>query len=78
MRAWGLEARTGLSGLGTLSLGAAADIVLIDPEARWTVSAEGLQSQSRNTPLLGETLTGQVLATVYGGAIVHEAGGITV
>ena len=78
VRAWGLEVRTGLSGLGTLSLGAAADIVLIDPEARWTVSAEGLQSQSRNTPLLGETLTGQVLATVYGGAIVHEAGGITV
>src|SRR5881398_1327532 len=35
---------------GTLSLGAPADITLIDPDLEWTVNATNFESASRNTP----------------------------
>ena len=37
--------------------------VLVDPELKWTVSKETIVSQGKNTPLLGQQLTGKVLAT---------------
>ena len=38
---------------GTLSVGAIADVTLIDPDLEWTVDANATQSMSRNTPFDG-------------------------
>ncbi len=51
---------------GTLQIGADADVVVIDPQARWTVDRQHF-TKSRNTPLLGKELVGKIVATVVGG-----------
>ena len=58
--------------VGHLSVGAAADVVLFDPAARWTVDASALASQGKHTPFLGYELTGQVKATIVGGHIAYQ------
>lgn len=73
VRAFGLDRRQGLAGLGTLGKGAPADIVIVDPATTWTVTAEALASKGKNTPLLGETLRGRVMMTVAGGAVAYTA-----
>ncbi len=57
----------------TLSAGAAADLILVDPERRWTVDPEKLHSRSHNTVFKGMTLTGKVLMTMTGGIVRYEA-----
>ena len=64
-RLLGLEA-------GTLSLGASADITLIDPELEWTVKSEVFQSASRNTPFDGWELRGRAVRTIVGGKTVWQ------
>ena len=59
---------------GTLAVGAPADLVVFDPERRWTVRKEELHSRSANTPFLGEILVGQADATVVGGRLVFQRG----
>lgn len=70
VRALGLDRR--ISGLGTLSVGAPGDVVVIDPVAEWTVEPEAFASKGKNTPLAGRTLRGKVMATVFGGRRVDE------
>jgi dihydroorotase len=65
-------ARTAGLGAGTLSVGAPADVVLFDPDARWTVAASSLASQGKHTPFLGYELAGQVRATVVAGQVAYE------
>jgi dihydroorotase len=60
-------------GIGTLSQGAPADIVLFDPKREWTVEPADFASKGKNTPLAGRTLQGVIVATVYAGEVVHEA-----
>jgi dihydroorotase len=55
---------------GTLSVGRAADITLIDPELEWTVDAATLQSMSRNTPFDRWKLKGRAVRTIVGGRTV--------
>ncbi len=50
-----------------IAVGEPANLVVVDPEARWTVSAAGLASKSRNTPFAGRTLPGRVVATILQG-----------
>ena len=57
---------------GTLSAGAPADIVLIDPDEEWTVDVNRLHGKSKNTPFKGLTLTGRVKRTVLGGKTVYS------
>jgi dihydroorotase len=57
---------------GTLREGAAADVVLFDPERRWTVDPERFYSQSRNTPFAGWTLPGVVRRTIVAGRTVFR------
>ncbi len=45
---------------GGLQVGQPADVVLIDPQATWTVEREAMFSRNCNTPLLGQTLEGRV------------------
>ncbi len=64
----------GILGLphGTLSPGAAADIVLIDPSLNWTVRASEFRSRSRNTPFDGRMVTGRVVKTLVDGELRYS------
>ncbi|MCA9218270.1 MAG: amidohydrolase family protein, partial [Planctomycetales bacterium] len=42
-----------LADRGTLRVGAAADITIIDPNERWTVDPNRFRSKSQNSPLVG-------------------------
>ena len=57
---------------GTLAPGAVADVVVLDPAAKWTVDPATFHSKSRNTPFTGRALTGCAILTIVAGAIVHE------
>jgi dihydroorotase len=52
---------------GTLAPGAIADITIFDPAERWIVTPEALKTRSKNTPLMGMTMTGKVKMTLVGG-----------
>jgi dihydroorotase len=58
--------------LGTLAVGAEADVTIFDHALEWVVNTEGFVSKGRNTPLAGEKLKGKVIATIYGGKIVFK------
>jgi dihydroorotase len=53
--------------------GALADLVVFDRSESWAVSAAGLASKGKNTPLLGRELAGRVLFTIASGRLAHEA-----
>ncbi|HKS31103.1 MAG TPA: dihydroorotase [Chthoniobacterales bacterium] len=55
---------------GTLSIGAKADITLIDPDREWMVDASKFESLSRNTPFHGWKLKGRAVRTMVGGDTV--------
>ena len=55
-----------------VSVGARANLVLLDLEREWTVGEQPFRSRSGNSWLLGSTLTGSVRLTLAGGAVVHE------
>jgi dihydroorotase len=57
---------------GTLAVGAAADVTVIDPERRWKVAPRSFKSRSRNTPFDGWDLQGKAVATFVGGELVYE------
>ncbi|MHB8707637.1 MAG: dihydroorotase [Desulfuromonadales bacterium] len=59
-------------GRGTLQAGAPADITVIDPQLQWTVTAEGLQSKSKNSPFLGRQMQGGARYTVVGGKVQFQ------
>ena len=58
---------------GTLTPGAAADVTVLDLEARVTVDPMTFRSKSRNTPFGGWTLAGAPVMTIVDGAIVADA-----
>ena len=57
---------------GTLSVGAAADITLIDPNLEWTVRVDQFRSTSRNSPFDGWKLKGRAVRTIVGGKTVWK------
>ncbi len=50
-----------------LEVGEPANIVLVDPGARWWVDPDQLASRSRNTPFEGREMSGRVIATFLRG-----------
>lgn len=64
----------GLGDRGTVSVGAWADLTVVDPEATWTVDPAQFASKSRNTPFGGMTLYGKVTHTIVGGRPVVRDG----
>ena len=62
----------GLRGRGTLKPGSRADVTLIDLDHMWTVTADQLQSKSKNTPYLGRSYKGQPVTTIVNGKLVME------
>ena len=57
---------------GTLSVGAPADVTLIDPGLEWTVDKEQSFSRSRNTPFHGWELKGRAVRTIVAGETVWK------
>jgi dihydroorotase len=55
---------------GSLTEGAPADVTILAPDLRVTVSAARMQSKSKNTPFDGWQLRGGVAATIVGGRAV--------
>lgn len=62
----------GLPG-GSLTVGAPADVTLLDPDAAVTIDPTRFASKSRNTPFGGWTATGRPWKTIVGGRIVWQA-----
>ena len=52
---------------GTLSIGAPADVALIDPTASWTVEPARFVSKGRHSPFAGRVLTGRVVRVLRQG-----------
>lgn len=57
---------------GTLQIGQSADVVLFDPDLKWTVDVNRLHGKSKNTPFKGMTLKGKVLTTIFHGKKVFD------
>lgn len=57
---------------GTLSVGADADITLIDLNKEETINAEEFESKGRNTPFIGMKLKGVPVMTIVGGRVVMK------
>jgi len=62
---------------GCLAPGSAADIVIFDPQAEWTVDPDAFASLGRNTPFAREKLRGRVWGTMVGGAFRYRDGRLT-
>ena len=62
----------GLTEYAGLTTGTSADLVIFDPDAKWTVDVNDFASLGKNTPLDGVELRGRVAATIVSGNIVHE------
>lgn len=58
---------------GTLSAGKAADITLVDINEKWVVKEEDIKSKSKNSPFIGEELTGRVKMTICDGRVVYKS-----
>jgi dihydroorotase len=57
---------------GRLVRGAPGDIVVFDPERRWTYDPAKGYSKSRNSPWAGQEMQGRVETTLVGGVVVYH------
>jgi dihydroorotase len=58
----------GLADRGPLTVGALADLVLLDPAASRTITTADLAGRSTNSPFLGRELPGRIVAVLHRGA----------
>ena len=56
---------------GTLSEGAYADITIFDENKEWIVT-DNFKSKAKNSPFIGEKLTGKVIYTICKGKVVYS------
>jgi dihydroorotase len=57
---------------GSLAVGEPADVVVLDPDQRWTYDPAKGYSKSSNSPWAGKKLTGRVVATLVDGKLVYH------
>jgi len=57
---------------GYIEQGAAANLVIVDTNAKFTASESDIHSKSKNSPVLGQEFFGKVIMTIKGGKIVYE------
>jgi len=62
----------GLDDRGSLAVGMAADLMIVDPELEWTVDPEKFYSKARNTPFAGWRMQGRVVKTIVDGKVVFN------
>jgi len=58
--------------LGTLAIGAQAEVTIFAPNRDWVVDTSTFASKGRNTPLAGSVLKGKVVVTISLGNIVYQ------
>lgn len=61
---------------GTLSVGACADVTIIDPEKEFVIDVEKFVSKAKNSPFGGRKVKGKVCYTIVGGKIIVEDGNL--
>jgi allantoinase len=61
---------------GTVEVGADADLVLLDPDAAWTVRDEDIRSKAGWSPFAGRTLRGRAVHTYLRGSRVAAEGNV--
>lgn len=59
---------------GRLARGAAADLVLFDPDRAWKVIADEFRAKSKNSPFDGRPVQGRVIRTLVDGRTVYGHG----
>lgn len=57
---------------GDIAPGKAADIVIFDPNKKYTIDKNEFASKGKNTPFHGRKVTGKVRVTIVNGHIVYE------
>ena len=67
-------ARLGLTRKGEIRAGKDADIVLVDLEREWTLTAEDLETKSGLSPYVGRRFRGAVARTIVRGRTVYADG----
>ena len=79
MLSWQPAAIGGLSDTHGLPVeaGNPANLAVIDPAHRWTVSGRDMASKANNTPFEGRELVGRVRHTIHNGEVVVENGETT-
>ena len=55
-----------------LQPGAAADLVIFDPEREWVFQQTEIFSRSTNSPFIGRKMLGKVCMTLWNGEITYE------
>ncbi|MBP9901315.1 MAG: dihydroorotase [Verrucomicrobiota bacterium] len=58
---------------GTLSIGADADVTVLDPDCEWVFERSATASKSANNPFYGWPLKGKAIMTIVGGKQVWSA-----
>ncbi len=59
---------------GCLAVGAPADLTVIDLQEEYSLQADDLHSQGKNTPFLGQSLIGRPILTMVSGRVVMDRG----
>jgi dihydroorotase len=59
---------------GPIEPGAPANVVVVDPDAAWTVDPAAFYSRSRNTPFTARQVHGRVAATFHSGRLTARDG----
>ena len=57
---------------GNLTVGAEADIIIVDPEKEFVLEKKSIVSRSKNSPFIGRTVKGLVEFTICSGKIVYQ------
>lgn len=61
--------------LGSLSVGAPADVTVIDPQLEWTIKSAEFPGKSRNTPFEGWNVRGRAVMTIVAGRVMLDRQG---
>ena len=57
---------------GRLSVGAVADIIIVDADKEFILEKKSIVSKSKNSPFIGKKVKGSVEYTIYNGKVVYK------